>query len=404
MRNARQELQTGNLGQAIIGSTRALRKSRHSSTRTARADGHRVSMARGRHALCGDFLAMLIGTTAALRRVPSGREQGEGRAMRYYIVIPLLLAPLAGACTPDSMAASDPNENAPTSTTGSSSQLPVKQIEQILGAQGEVTGGVLDITIERTDIDDAHGPLGVTFTPAFELHGELGFQPLGKNQALLNADMAVLEPETNPFIAALLQHGLVVQAFHQHLPMLRQVWFVHFRGIGDPIALARAARAALDVTHTRLPQPPPQRPSTPLDAQRLARILHGQATVGNDGVVTVTVLRTDRILLAGVRVAPQCGISTTIQFKPTRRDDDASAANESRKANAQVCPDFSMTAEEVVPVIKRMQIEHRWFQGSVRNDETNEQPQLFWDAMVKEGDAYQLAQEIRSALDLTHSK
>jgi Domain of Unknown Function (DUF1259) len=314
------------------------------------------------------------------------------------------------------MAAPTPAETASASAAGSSSQLPVKQIEQIVGAQGDVNAGVLDITIERTDIGNVRGPLGVTFTPAFEIQGELGFQPLGKNQALLNADLAVLEPETNPFIAAALQHGLVVQAFHQHLPMQPQVWFVHVRGIGEPIALARAIRAAIEVTHTPLPQPPPQKPTTPLDAQRLARILHGQATVGNDGVVTVTVLRTDRILLDGVRVAPQCGISTTIQFKPTRKDDDARGddargddargddARGGKQANAQVCPDFSMTAAEVVPVIKRMQLDHHWFQGSLRNDETNEQPQLFWDAMVKEGDAYQLAQEIRSGLDLTHSK
>ncbi|HEX8113276.1 MAG TPA: DUF1259 domain-containing protein [Kofleriaceae bacterium] len=328
--------------------------------------------------------------------------------MKYYIVIPLLLAPLAGACTPESMAAPDPNENAPTSTAGSSSQMPIKQVEQIVGAQGEVTNGVLNITIMRTDIGEVHGPLGVTFTPAFEVHGELYFQPLGKNQALLNADMAVLEPETNPFIAALLQHGLVFQAFHQHLPMLPQVWFIHFRGIGDPIALARATRAALEVTHVRLPQPPPPpHPTTPLDAHRLAHILHGEAHVGAEGVVTVVVARTDRVVLEGVRVSPYAGISTTIQFKPIRRDDDAGMANESKpggKANAQVCPDFSMTAAEVVPVVKRMQIEHKFFQGSLRNDETNEQPQLFWDAMVKEGDAYQLAEEIRSALNLTKCK
>jgi hypothetical protein len=254
--------------------------------------------------------------------------------MRDYIVIPLLLGPLAMACTPESMAAPDPGEGSPASAAErpSSSQLPVKQIEQIVGAQGELTGGVLDITIERTDIGDVRGPLGVTFTPAFEIHGELGFQPIGKNQALLNADMAVLEPEANPFIAALLQHGLVFQAFHQHLPMLPQVWFVHFRGIGDPIALARAARAALDVTHTRLPQPPPQRPTTPLDAQRLARILHGQATVGNDGVVTVTVLRTDRILLDGVRVAPRCGSRPGSSSSPPATTTTARAARRTRRS------------------------------------------------------------------------
>lgn len=54
------------------------------------------------------------------------------------------------------------------------------------------------------------------------------------------------------------------------------------------------------------------------------------------------------------------------------------------------------------------QAEHPWFQGCLynqeTNQETNEQPQRFFDHRVKEGDAYQLAQEIRSGLDLTRSK
>jgi hypothetical protein len=54
-----------------------------------------------------------------------------------YILILLLLAPLAAACTPDSMAAPQSTESTPTSAAGSSSQLPVKQIEQIIGAQGD---------------------------------------------------------------------------------------------------------------------------------------------------------------------------------------------------------------------------------------------------------------------------
>jgi hypothetical protein len=258
--------------------------------------------------------------------------------------------------------------------------------------------------IARTDIGEVKGPLGVTFTPAFEIHGELYFQPLGRGKALLNGEMALREDETNPFIAALLQRGLVFQAFHHHLPMQPQVWFVHLRGTGDPVALARAVRAALDVTHTPLPQPPPQTPHTPLDPQRLARILHGDAEVGDDGVVTVTVPRTDRVLLDGVKVSPYCGISTTIEFKPTASRAMATESKPGGKANAEVCSDFSMTSAEVIPVVKRMLLDYKWYQGSLRNDETNEQPQLFFDAMVKEGDAYQLAQDIRSALDLTHAR
>jgi hypothetical protein len=44
-----------------------------------------------------------------------------------------------------------------------------------------------------------------------------------------------------------------------------------------------------------------------------------------------------------------------------------------------------------------------WYQGCLYNQETNEAPQLYFDHMVKTGDAYQLAAEIRQGLDLTDS-
>jgi hypothetical protein len=42
-----------------------------------------------------------------------------------------------------------------------------------------------------------------------------------------------------------------------------------------------------------------------------------------------------------------------------------------------------------------------WFQGCLYNQETNEHPQLYFDHMLKVGNAYQLAHEIRRGLDLT---
>lgn len=196
----------------------------------------------------------------------------------------------------------------------------------------------------------------------------------------------------NPFISALIDNNLVFQAFHQHLPMQPQIWFVHFRGQGEAVALPRGIRAALNVTHTPLPQTLPQNPTTPLDANRLASILHGHAEVGENGVVTVWVLRSDAITLGGARANPQAGVSTNIQFKPLGG------------SNAAVVPDFSMTSTEVQPVVKLMLNSLKWFQGCLYNQETDEQPQLYFDHMVKVGDAYQLAGEIRQGLDLTASQ
>jgi hypothetical protein len=271
-------------------------------------------------------------------------------------------------------------------------ELPVDQIEQIVGAQGHVSHGVLDISIAREDIGDVQGPRGITLTPAFENHGDLYFQPLGKGKALLNGDMALREEEVNPFISALLDNDLVFQAFHQHMPTQPQIWFVHFRGVRDPIALAHAIRAAISVTSTPLPQTSPENPTSPLDADQLASILHGEAEIGDEGVVSVTIDRAHPVRLGGVTAEPETGISTTVEFRPTGGD------------TADVVADFSMTSGEVDPVVRLMLTGEQWYQGCLYNQETAERPQLYFDHMVQHGNAYDLARQIRRGLDLTRSK
>jgi hypothetical protein len=56
-----------------------------------------------------------------------------------------------------------------------------------------------------------------------------------------------------------------------------------------------------------------------------------------------------------------------------------------------------------MPVVRLMR-QLGWFQGCLYNQETNEQPQLYFDHMLKAGDAYVLAHEIRRGLDLTHAQ
>jgi hypothetical protein len=269
--------------------------------------------------------------------------------------------------------------------------LPADQIQQIVGAQGTVTKGVLSVEIERQDIGDVSGPLGVTFTPAFEVNGTLTFQPLGRGTAFFNGDLALKPEETNPVIDAIIANGLIFQAFHQHyIETTPNVWFIHFRGEGDPLELAQAVHNVLTVTSTPLPQTMPSNPTSPLDADRLASILNGDAQVGDEGVVTVTVGRTDTIVIDGIQVSPEANISTEVQFKPLSSTGSRAAAG----------PDFSMESSEVMPVVTLMR-QLGWFQGCLYNQETNESPQLYFDHMLKTGDAYALAQEIRRGLDLT---
>jgi hypothetical protein len=313
----------------------------------------------------------------------SGLEEGGLTRRRALAVGGSTLAGIMTAGAVGLPAVSEVSEA--VASTGS--RLPVKRIEEIVQLEGTVDNGVLDISVSREDIGNVHGPEGVVFTPDFEIHGDLFFQPLANGMALLNGDLALLPGELERFIDALIAHDITFQAFHQHFPdLMPMVWFMHFRKVGRPLEVARAIHAAIKTTATPLPQPPAST-TTPLDVKRLESILHGSATVEN-GVVSVTVPRTDRVTLAGHHCRPQTGISTNIEFKPLGGS----------RANA--VPDFSMTSQEVMPVMRTMR-GMGWFVGCLYNQETAEKPQLFFSHQLKTGNAYQLAHEIRKGLNHT---
>ncbi len=272
-------------------------------------------------------------------------------------------------------------------------KLPAKEIQAIVQAQGTVTNGVLSIDVQRSDIGKVSAPLGVTFTPAFEIDGTLTFQPLADQLAFFNGDIPLRADEANRFIDALVADGLIFQAFHQHyVDMKPQVWFIHFRGTGAPLQLARAVHNALKATSMPLPQKMPAKPRTPLDAKRLASILRGSAQVGDEGVVTVSVNRRGRIVIDGIVVSPEANIATGIEFKPLS----------SSGSGAAVGPDFALSGPEAQRVVALMR-KQGWFVGCLYNQETSESPQLYFSHMLKTGDAYTLAAEIRRGLDLTHA-
>jgi hypothetical protein len=267
--------------------------------------------------------------------------------------------------------------------------LPVAAIQSAVQVKGSTTNGVLSLGIDRDDIGTA-SINGIPIKPAFEIDGELDFQPLGNGKALFNGDIPVKADEVNPVIDALIHNGLVFQAEHQHFYDLNPVvWFIHLRGEGDPVALARKVHAVLKATSVSLPQEPPSNPTSPLNKDRLQKILHGyDAEVGADGVVTVYVNRRDPITLGGVKVRPEANIATNVSFEPLDASGTQTAA----------APDFSMEGQEVDRVMRTMRGQG-WDIGCLYNQETGERPQLFFSHQFKTGDPYQLAAEIRKGLN-----
>jgi hypothetical protein len=282
-------------------------------------------------------------------------------------------------------------------SSGHDESLPVSQMESILQAQGSVIQGVLSVEIDRTDIgtislhDYATGQ-DIPIKPSFEVNGDLTFQPIGDDQAFFNGDIALKPNEVDPVIDTILSNNLVFQAEHQHFYDFQPpVWFIHFRGKGDPLTLAREVHNVLKATSVPLPQAPPSNPKTPLNPNKLKRILHGyDAEVGDDGVVTVLVAPPASITIDGVHVEPPTNISTNVAFEPLN----------SSGTQAAVAPDFALLGSEVNPVMQVMRAAN-WDIGCLYNQETEEQPQLFFSHQIKTGDPYALAREVRRGLDRT---
>ncbi len=321
--------------------------------------------------------------------------------MKRYVVIVAAMAAMLGLAAPAVASATGMHTQSDAHRTqhddehhhdGDDSALPVKRIEQVMQADGTVSHGVLDIEENRSDLSVSGGSPHVHFVDGFQIQNEFFFQSLEGGQGIVNGDLALKTSEIQPVIDAILRNGLVFQAEHQHLYDLEpMVWFIHLRGVGDPVDLAARVHAVVKATSTPLPQSSPPHPTTPLPTTQLGKILGGDAQVGDNGVVTVTVPRRDGVELGGVHVSPELNIATSIQFEPLGG------------GRAAVVPDYSMTSEEIQAVIATMR-HHDWEVGCLYNQETDEQPQLFFSHTFKTGDAIQLAHEVRAALDHTDSQ
>jgi hypothetical protein len=293
-----------------------------------------------------------------------------------------------------------PPVRASTYPGGSFSQSTIHQMEQIFQTSGTQDNGVLSFELDRKDLShytvgsktlSSHVP--VPFSPDWENNGSFYFQPLNGNgsSAIMNADFGGLLPqEVDPFIDQLLAHDITFQAFHQHFDdvLPAQLFFIHFRAVGDPIQLARGVMAAVKTTGIPFPQFSSSTPTTPLDVHQLVSILGGSAQVGSGGVVTVNVPRTDKITLGGVPINPYLNVAAPVAFLPL----------DSKGTTVAAAPDFNMIAAEVQKVMKVMRSQG-WVVGCLYNQETDEFPQLYFSHQLKVGDPITLAKEIRKGFD-----
>ncbi len=171
-------------------------------------------------------------------------------------------------------------------------------LDAILGRAGmQLPGGVVKFGFPRTDL--AVDVAGVRLKPALALGSWAAF-----DGSMVMGDLVLTESEVNAVISALQAGGIEQTAVHNHLLEERpRIAYVHYDGHGDPAALARTLRAALEQTKTPLAAPAAAAAAAPLDlpVAELDKIL-GATGKANGGVDQFAIARAERITEGGMEI------------------------------------------------------------------------------------------------------
>ena len=199
-------------------------------------------------------------------------------------------------------------------------------------------------------------------------------------------DLVLLESEVAPVITKLQSLGVEQTALHNHLERESPaVMYLHIQAHGDPVKIAEAVRAALDLTKT---PPMPKPPATPgtfgLDTARLGSAL-GHSGKVNGGVYQVSVPRAEPVRLNGMEIPPAMGVATALNLQPTGN------------GKAAITGDFVLTADEVNPVIKSLR-DGGIAVTALHSHMLGEEPRLFFMHFWANDDAMKLARALRAAL------
>lgn len=126
--------------------------------------------------------------------------------------------------------------------------LDINQINSVLGHTGKVNGGILQVSVPRSEkiMDE-----GMEVPSSMGTATSLNFQPTGKGRAAIAGDIVLLPREVNPVLKALRESGIEVTALHSHMINDQpHLLFMHFWANDDATKLARGLRAALDETNS----------------------------------------------------------------------------------------------------------------------------------------------------------
>ncbi len=134
-----------------------------------------------------------------------------------------------------------PAKSFPGRSIPEKSSITAAAIEEVFGVKGQATNGMYKVVIGREA----------------EVHGHLIRKEMGVNtwaafggtdeNAVVDGDFAMLEPEVQGVLKALRGAGIQIVALHNHMAHEEpRYFFLHYWGKGRAVDLAKAIKAAVD--------------------------------------------------------------------------------------------------------------------------------------------------------------
>jgi uncharacterized protein DUF1259 len=151
----------------------------------------------------------------------------------------------------EALTASKTPLDSPAAAAPPAIDLDTAQLDQIIGAKGQATGGIYQFGVPRRD-PVSEGGMEIAPVGPMGLVTPINFQPTGGGKAAITGDFVLTGDEVNPVIKALRENGIDVTAVHSHmLAEQPRLFFLHFWAHDDALKLARGLRAALDKTASK---------------------------------------------------------------------------------------------------------------------------------------------------------
>ena len=118
------------------------------------------------------------------------------------------------------------------------------KIQETLGHKGQVKGGVLQVSIPRSEHIKMEG---VTLPPSMGMATALNFQAAGDGKVAATGDFVLTRDEVNRVTKALAENGIAVTALHNHLVHgTPDLYFMHFWANDSADKVAKGLKAGLD--------------------------------------------------------------------------------------------------------------------------------------------------------------